>query len=184
MPSWWGKSSSKEVRRKENKESIIDTIQRKLKSASEDKSNDKSGGSRKCHTISDKGSRSLVLSRSSSPSTHVSRCQSFAERPHPQPLPLPGLDVSTISRTNSAISVATKQENARGSKPSLYFPLPKPGCASNQGEPIDTEGDIATASVSSDNSIDSDDPSDSRHLSPLASVCENVNRITINNSFR
>ncbi|KAF7828263.1 Mitogen-activated protein kinase kinase kinase YODA [Senna tora] len=182
MPSWWGKSSSKEIKRKENRGSIIGTIQRKIKSASEDKSNDKSRGSRRHHSVLNKGSRSLML-ESPSPSTNVSRCQSFAERPHAQPLPLPGLQFSTISRTNSAISVASKLENARGSKPSLYFPLPRPGCASNLGEPTDAERDIATASVSSVSSTDSDEPSDSSHLNPLASDCENVNMATHNSSF-
>ncbi|KAI4315429.1 hypothetical protein L6164_028241 [Bauhinia variegata] len=185
MPSWWGKSSSKEVKRKANRESFIDTIQRKFKSGSEEKSNDKSGGSRRrgIDTVSEKGCRSLVPSRSPSPSAHVSRCQSFAERPHPQPLPLPDLHLSTINRTNSAINVTSKPDKAKGVKPSLFLPLPKPGCAPNSGGPTDAEGDIATASVSSNSSIDSDDPSDSRLLSPLASDCENGNRTTFRSSF-
>lgn len=184
MPSWWGKSSSKEAKKKENKGSIINTIQRKLKSASEDKCKDKSGVSRRHQPVSNKESKSFGLSRSTSPSTNVSRCQSFAERPDAQPLPLPALHLSTISCTNSTVSAASKPENARGSQPSLYFPLPKPGHASNQGEPTDAEGDIVTASGSSADSVESDDPSDSCHLSPLASVCENVNITALNNGFR
>lgn len=182
MPSWWGKSSSKEGKKKENKESIIYTIQRKLKSTSEDKCNSGSGGSRR-HTVSNKRSQSPVFSGSASPSTHVSRCQSFAERPHAQALPLPGPKPSTICRTNSAISVASKSENARDSKPSQHFSLPKPGCASNQREPTNAEEDIATASISSDTSNDSDCPSNSRHLSSLAFACANLRRITVNSSF-
>ncbi|KAL9329943.1 hypothetical protein ACSQ67_004946 [Phaseolus vulgaris] len=153
MWSWWGKSSSKEVKKKENRESIIQTIQRKLKNASEEKSNNKSERSRRHRddAISKKGSRSLAPSRSPSPSTHVSRCQSFAERPLSQPLPLPG----------SHLSDAIGKEDA-----------------------TDMEGEIATASVSSESSIDSGNSFDSPHfVSPLASDCENGNRATINSSF-
>ncbi|KAJ1411802.1 Protein kinase domain [Sesbania bispinosa] len=143
MPSWWGKSPSKEVNRKANRESILDTIQRKLKNASEEKRNNKSGGSRRHHSgaIPEKGSKSIIPSRSPSPSMH-------------------------------------------GSKPSIYCPLPKPGYVSNRGDPTDAEGDIATASVSSDSSIDSGDSADSQLVSPLESDCENGNRATINSSFR
>ncbi|KAI4326940.1 hypothetical protein L6164_019453 [Bauhinia variegata] len=185
MPSWWGKSSSKEVKRKAIRENFIDSIQRKLKSASEEKCNDKTGGSgrRVIDTVSEKGCKSLVPSRSPSPSAHVSRCQSFAERPHAQPLPLPSLHSSTISRTSSAINVTSKPDSAIGIKPSLFLPLPKPRCPLNSGKPTDAEGDIATASVSSDSSVDSDDPSDSRLRSPLASDCENGNRTPIRSSF-
>ncbi|KAK7836572.1 mitogen-activated protein kinase kinase kinase yoda [Quercus suber] len=144
MPSWWRKSSSKEVKKKANRESFIDSIHRKFKSASEEKCNSRSGGScRRCSdTVSERGTRSRVPSRSPSPSTQVSRCQSFAERPHAQPLPLPGAD------------------------------------------PADAEADIATASFSSDSSTDSDDPSDSRFLSPLASDYENGNKTTMNSPSR
>ncbi|XP_061337299.1 LOW QUALITY PROTEIN: mitogen-activated protein kinase kinase kinase YODA-like [Gastrolobium bilobum] len=185
MPSWWGKSSSKKGNRKENRESIIETIQRKLKSTSGEKRNDKSRGSRRHHNeiISEKGSRSLEPSRSSSPSTHVSRCQSFAQRPRAQPLPLPGLHLPSTNHANSGISVTSKLESNGGSKPSLYFPLPKPGYVSNREEPADAEGDIATASVSSGSSTDSDDQSDSHFLSPVASDCENGNRTTIHGTF-
>ncbi|RDX95772.1 Mitogen-activated protein kinase kinase kinase YODA, partial [Mucuna pruriens] len=175
MPSWWGKSSSKEVNRKENRENLIDTIQRKL---------NKSRGSRRHRkdTISEKGSISLLPSRSPSPSTHVSRCQSFAERPLAQPLPLPGMHLPAANHANSGTSVASKLESTRGSKSSLYFPLPKLGCLSNRGEPTDAEEDTATASVSSGSSIDSDDLCDSHFLSPLASDCENGNRATVHSN--
>ncbi|XP_027360436.1 mitogen-activated protein kinase kinase kinase YODA-like [Abrus precatorius] len=178
MPLWWGKSSSKEGKRKENRESIIDAIQRKL---------NKSRGSRRhCgDTISQKRSKSLVPSRSPSPSTHVSRCQSFAERPEAQPLPLPRMHLPSINQANSGINATSKLENTRGSKPSLYFPLPKPGHVSNRGEPTDAEEDIATASVSSDSSIYSDDDQcDSHFLSPLASDCENGNRAIVHSTTR
>ncbi|CAJ1937410.1 unnamed protein product [Sphenostylis stenocarpa] len=180
-------SSSKEVKGKTNKESIIHTIQRKLKNASEEKCNNKSGRSRKHRddAISKKGSRSLAPSRSPSPSTHVSRCQSFAERPLSQPLPLPGSRHSSAIDANSGVILTSKLERAINStKPSLYLPLPIPGFVSNKEDATDMEGDIATASVSSDSSIDSGNSFDSPHLaSPLASDCENGNRATINSSF-
>ncbi|PON84560.1 Serine/threonine protein kinase [Trema orientale] len=182
MPSWWGKSSSKEGKKKGNKESIIDTIHRKFKSAPEDKSNSRSGGSRRrcSDTISERGYLSRVPSRSPSPSKQVSRCQSFVERPHAQPLPLPSAHLSSIGRTDSSISTSSKSELNRRSKPLLVFPLPKPVCAFNRADPADAEGDIGTPSVCSDSSIDSDDPSESRLLSPLASDYENGNRTALN----
>lgn len=176
MPSWWGRSSSKEAKKKPNKESFIDTIHRKLKSGFEDKSNSRSGGSRRrCNdTISERGSLSRVPSRSPSPSTQVSRCQSFVERP--QPLPLPGAHLSSFGRTDSGISTPSKPEFDRVS----VFPLPRPGSLPNRVDPTDAEVDLPTASVSCDSSIDSDDPLESRLLSPLASDYENGNRTTTN----
>ena len=187
MPSWWGKSSSKEGKKtKVTRESIIDAIQQKFKNASEKKCNDKSGGSRRHRVdiVSEKESRPVIPSRSPSPSTHASCCQSFAERPLSQPLPLPGSHLPTVSDANSGVNLTSKLERARGSKPSLYFPLPKPGDVSNRGYPTYAEGDIATASVSSDSSIDSGGSSDSHLISPVATDCENGNRGTINSCFR
>ncbi|KAK7358607.1 hypothetical protein VNO77_00541 [Canavalia gladiata] len=180
MPSWWGSSSSEEVKRKANKESIIDTIQRKLKNASEEKCNDKSGRLGRCHiqAISGKGSRSFPSSQSPSPSTHVSRCQSF-----PEPLPLPGSHLPAAGDTKSGFISSSKVERGIGSTPSLYFPLPKPGHVSNKEDCTDAEGDIATASISSDGSVDSGDSFDSHLVSHLASDSENGKRATINCSF-
>lgn len=185
MPSWWGKSSSKEAKKKGNKESFIDSIHRKFKSASDDKSNSRLGGSRRhcSDAVSERGSLSRVPSRSPSPSTQVSRCQSFVERPHAQPLPLPKTQHPNISGTDSSISVSLKPEQERSPKPSV-FPLPKPGCPLNRAEPTDAEGDLATASISSDSSIDSDDPTESRLLSPLASDYENGNRTAMTSPSR
>uniref|UniRef100_A0A5B7CDJ4 mitogen-activated protein kinase kinase kinase n=1 Tax=Davidia involucrata TaxID=16924 RepID=A0A5B7CDJ4_DAVIN len=180
MPSWWGKSSSKEVKKRANKESFIDALHRKFKIASEEKCNSRSGGSRRrfSDTVSEKGSLSHAESRSPSPSTHVSRCQSFAERPHAQPLPLPGLQLASVGRTDSGINTSTKPGSDTGSKP--FFPLPRPGHVSKRPDPTDAEGDLATASVFSDSSIDSDDPTDSRLLSPQASDYENGNKTAMN----
>uniref|UniRef100_A0A5B6ZEK5 mitogen-activated protein kinase kinase kinase n=1 Tax=Davidia involucrata TaxID=16924 RepID=A0A5B6ZEK5_DAVIN len=178
MPSWWGKSSSKEAKKKTNKESLIDTLHRKLKIPSEGKPASRSGGSQRrgSDTVSEKGPQSQVQSRSPSPSKRVSRCQSFVQRPHDQPLPLPGLQPARIGRTDSGISVSAKPRLEKRSKPSLFLPLPRPGCIRNRADPIDLDGDLVTDSVSSECSIGSDDPADSRQRSPLASDYDNGSR--------
>ena len=182
MPTWWGKSSSKEDKRKASKESFFDAINRKLKITSDEKSTSRSGGSQRhrSDTVSERGSLSRVPSRSPSPSTQVSLCQSFAERPHAQPLPLPVVHHASVVRMNSGINASTIPGFDRGSRPSPFLPLPKPGQASNKLDPVDAEGDFATASISSDSSIDSDDPSDSRLLSPLTSDYENGQKTAAN----
>ncbi|XVF10578.1 hypothetical protein REPUB_Repub07fG0194700 [Reevesia pubescens] len=178
MPTWWGKSSSKEDKRKPSKESFIDAI----KITSDEKSTSRSGGSRRrrSDTVSERGSLSRVPSRSPSPSTLVLRCQSFVEGSLAQPLPLPGVHNASVARTNSGINASTRPGFDRGSRPSLVLPLPKPGQVSNKLDHVDPEGDIATASTSSVSSIDSDDPSDSRLLSPLTSDYENGQRTAAN----
>ncbi|KAJ1384997.1 Protein kinase domain [Sesbania bispinosa] len=177
MPSWWGKSSSKETKKKAGKESFIDTLHRKLKIPSEGRLGIISGGSRRhCNdTISEKGDRSPAESRSPSPSK-VARCQSFAERPHAQPLPLPGLHPASVGRVDSEISISSKSRLEKGSKPSLFLPLPTPGCIRCRPNPTDLDGDIVTASVFSDCSADSDEPADSRNRSPLATDSETGTR--------
>ncbi|XP_077241933.1 mitogen-activated protein kinase kinase kinase YODA-like [Tasmannia lanceolata] len=174
MPSWWGKSSSKEVKKKTSKENFIDTLHRKFKTPSEEKGNIKPGAPRRrtSDIASEKGSRSRAESRSPSPSTQVSRCQSFAERPHAQPLPLPGLHPSTIGRTASGVTISRLASEKCG-KPSMLLPLPKPDRILNRPDATDIDGDLATASVSSVSSIDSEDPVDSRLLSPQGNEYEN-----------
>ncbi|KAK4480739.1 hypothetical protein RD792_013821 [Penstemon davidsonii] len=169
MPSWWGKSSSKEAKKKTSKESFIDTLQKKFRSP-ESKSSSRSGGSRKraSDTVSERGSESRAESRSASPSKHVGRCQSFAERSQAQPLPLPGLRPTNVSRTDSGISEMAKPKTERASKPSLLLPLPRPACIRKRLDPSDLDGELAVASISSECSIESDDPADSRQHSPLA----------------
>ncbi|XP_050227863.1 mitogen-activated protein kinase kinase kinase YODA isoform X2 [Mercurialis annua] len=176
MPSWWGKISSKEDKKKA-KEGIIDALQRKFKIALEEKSSGRSGGywRRSSESVSERGSRSRVPSRSPSPSKRVSRCQSFAERPHAQPLPLPGVRHTDIGRSNSGINVSVKPVLDRSSKP-LNLPLPRPECIPNRLDHTYIEGD----SVSSVSSTDSDYRSDSRVLSPLTSDYENGNRTATN----
>ncbi|KAI5652825.1 hypothetical protein M9H77_30012 [Catharanthus roseus] len=173
MPSWWGKSSSKDTKKKATKESFIDSIHRKFKIPSESKSTSRSGGSRRrsSDTFSEKGSQSRAESRSPSPTKHVSRCQSFAERPQAQPLPLPGLRPAAVLRTDSGISSSGKTRSERSSKPSSFL-LPRPACIRHRPDPADVDGLEVVASISSECSIDSDDPTDSRQRSPLESDYE------------
>ena len=163
MPLFWGKTSSKEDKKKA-KEGIIDAIRSWRRSRD---------------AVSERGSRSQVPSRWPSPSTQVSRCQSFAERPHAQPLPLPGVCHTSIGRSNSGISVSSTPVLNGGSKP-LDLPLPRPGRAPNRLDHPYAEGD----SVSSESSTDSDYPSDSGVLSPLTSDYENGNRTVTNSPSR
>lgn len=169
MPSWWGKSSSKEVKKKTSKESFIDSLHRKFKNPPEGKVNSRSGSSRRRggDTISEKGSKS-PLSRSPSPSKEVSRCQSFAERSRSHQLPLPDLHPVGVGRTNSEISVTAKSKLERNSKTSSFLPLPRPACIRRRPDPADLDGDLVTGSVSGDSLSDSDDPIDSRQRSPQA----------------
>lgn len=164
MRSWWGKSSSKEAKKKPSKESFIDTLQRKLKFPSEGKS---SSQKQRSDTVSRNQFLSRPVSRSTSPSKHVGRCQSFAERPQAQPLPLPCH--AGVARTESSLA---KPRQGKGAKPLLFLPLPKPGCIQNRLDHPEFDGDLMTASVSSDCSVDSDDPGDSSQRSPLASDCD------------
>ncbi|XP_012570148.1 mitogen-activated protein kinase kinase kinase YODA-like isoform X2 [Cicer arietinum] len=177
MPSWWGKLSSKETKKKASKESIFDTLHRKFRFPSEGKLSTISGESRRrcSDTISEKGDRSPSESRSPSPSK-VARCQSFSERPHAQPLPLPGLHPSSVGRVDSEISISVKSRLEKSSKPSLFLPLPKPACIRCGPSPADLDGDLVTNSVFSDCSADSDEPADSRNRSPLATDSETGTR--------
>ncbi|XAR70281.1 Mitogen-activated protein kinase kinase kinase [Bertholletia excelsa] len=182
MPPWWGKSSSKEVKKKSNRESIIDAIHRKFRISSEEKCRSRSLDSqRHCSdTFSEKGCVSHGNSYSVTSLTQVSRCQSFAERPFAQPLPLPGVQLSA-GWSNSTINASIKAEFDRGPDPPLLLPsLPLP--APNRPDARDGDGDIATGSVSSDNSTDSDDLSETRILSTQPSDYENGNKIVINSS--
>ncbi|KAL8534443.1 hypothetical protein ACS0TY_010454 [Phlomoides rotata] len=173
MPTWWGKSSSKEAKKKTTKGSLIESFHKKFKSP-ESKSSSRSGGSRRraSDIVSERGSQSRAQSRSPSPSKHVARCQSFAERPQAQPLPVPDLRSAQVSRTDSGISVSPKPKSERVYKPSLF--LPRPACIRGQRlEPADLDGELAVASICSECSIESDDPADSRQRSPLANDYDN-----------
>ncbi|KAM7266872.1 hypothetical protein ACFE04_009038 [Oxalis oulophora] len=158
MPSWWGKSSSKEAKKKSSKESFIDTCVRKV--------NGKTGGSRRrsSETVSEKGCKSRPESRSPSPNKRVLRCQSFNDGPRAQPLPLPGPHPARVVRTNSEILTKPKVEKSSKS----FLPLPRPACIRGRHNPLDYDADVVTASVSSEISTDSDEPANSRRPSPQA----------------
>lgn len=174
MPTWWRKSSSKEAKKKTSKESFIETLHRKFRIPSECKSTSKSGVTRRCgnDTVSELGSLSRAESRSPSPSKNVARCQSFNDRPQAQPLPLPNLHHAGVARTTSGLSASAKLRLEKGSKPPSYVPPSRPGRIRQRSDLADLEGEVAVASVSSECSIDSDDPTDSRQRSPLVSDCE------------
>ncbi|CAH8363682.1 unnamed protein product [Eruca vesicaria subsp. sativa] len=175
MP-WWSKHSSKDEKKKSSKESIIDAFNRKLGFGSEDKSSFRSRKSRRRRDeiVSERGAISRLPSRSPSPSTRVSRCQSFAARSPAVPLPRPALR-TTVTRIDSG-------SQRPGSNASLPLPKPHGGGVSNVPDNIGAEADFTTASVSSGSSV-GDNPSDSI-LSPLASDCENGNRTALNISSR
>ncbi|XP_044504608.1 mitogen-activated protein kinase kinase kinase YODA-like isoform X2 [Mangifera indica] len=130
------------------------------------------------------GSQSRAESRSTSPSKQVFRCQSFAERTNTQPLPLPGPHPAAVGRTDSEISVLTKPRLGKVSKASLFLPLPKPACIRARANATDLDGDLVTTSFSSEGSIDSDDPADSHHHSPLANDYDNGTRTALSSSSR
>ncbi|KAL2920714.1 Mitogen-activated protein kinase kinase kinase YODA [Bienertia sinuspersici] len=175
MPSWWGgKSSSKEAKKKTGDETILDAIRRKFRNPSDVKLDSSSGAShRHCiDTVSERGAQSRAESRSPSPSKdskHVARCQSFADRPHAQPLPLPGLHPASVSRTDSGISLSSKPRAEKSLKSSLFLPLPRPSCIRSRADPAELDSDLVTASISSESSVESDDLTESRLRSPQAS---------------
>lgn len=165
MRSWWGKSS-KDVKKSSNKESIIGSLHRRCIRPGAPRR-------RRSDITSEKVSQARSDSRSPSPSRKVSRCQSFGERPQAQPLPLPGSHFNYICRARSGNSAPTEQSQDRGSKTSLFLPLPEPGNVKIGAGALVGEEELATASNSSDSSSDTDDPSDSRLVSPQASDYEN-----------
>ncbi|CAL0331992.1 unnamed protein product [Lupinus luteus] len=119
MPSWLGKFKSKRAK-KEKKVKIFDMLQRKLKSSSEEKCNDKSRGSKRydADTISKKEYESPVPSRSLSPSRLILCCKRFSENPN----------------------ATSEVRGARGSKPRHV---------SNSEEPISVSSSVETSSPSS-----------------------------------
>ncbi|KAI3693633.1 hypothetical protein L1987_76581 [Smallanthus sonchifolius] len=163
MSPWWSKSSSKEGKKKASGGGIFGSIQRKLKSPSESKQL----SSRRRDISYEKGSNS----RASSPSNLVGRSLSFAERPNAHPLPLPENLLDT-GRVDSGKRTSRSPGVGKGSSPLSLFPLPKPNRAQNALGQADVEGDLATDSVFTDSDTDSDDPPDSRLLSPQASDYE------------
>uniref|UniRef100_A0A0D9VJ87 mitogen-activated protein kinase kinase kinase n=1 Tax=Leersia perrieri TaxID=77586 RepID=A0A0D9VJ87_9ORYZ len=180
MPPWWGKSSSKEVK-KSTKDNLIDTFHRLL-STNEQKRSTKSQGNRKRgkDPNAEKGCWSTAHSRSASPSKEVSRCQSFAAaRAHAQPLPLPR-SRAMVARTASDVTESKASLEKRGKGQQL--PLPTTNWVKPRPETTEPVADLANGSVSSSGSIDSDDPGDLRPEGPAANDAENVAKISMSNS--
>uniref|UniRef100_A0A0E0CPI6 mitogen-activated protein kinase kinase kinase n=1 Tax=Oryza meridionalis TaxID=40149 RepID=A0A0E0CPI6_9ORYZ len=175
MPPWWGKSSSKEVK-KTAKENLIDTFHRLL-SPNEQKGRTKSRGNRR-HSkdpTAEKGCWSTAQSRSASPSKEVSRCQSFAAaRAHAQPLPLPR-SRAMVARTASDITESKVVLEKRGKGQQL--PLPTTNWVKERPETTEPVAELSTASISSHGSIDSDDPGDLRLQGPVANDTDNVAKV-------
>ncbi|XP_047323378.1 mitogen-activated protein kinase kinase kinase YODA-like [Impatiens glandulifera] len=146
MPPWWGKSTSKDVKKKSskgsiskkegipkkesiqnkesisNKDSIFYTINKKLHLSCEENGSNGSKKSlkRRLTDISSKKGSGLYLHlrpRSSS----VPRCQSFSEWSHSHPLPLPGKNLSRKASSSAVIDMPTTS----GVTP--LQTLPKPG---------------------------------------------------------
>lgn len=163
MPSWWGKSS-KDVKKKSNVESFIGSLHRKCI---------RPGAPRRQRSDTTSQKVSGADSQSPSPSKQVSRCQSFGERPQAQPLPLPGSNFTNIYSADFGDRALKGPSVDRCSKTKVLHPLPKPGNGKIGKRAEVVERDLATASSSSDSSSDTDDPSDSRLLSPQASDYEN-----------
>ncbi|KAK9665479.1 hypothetical protein RND81_14G114700 [Saponaria officinalis] len=176
MPSWWSKSSSKEVKKKSGDESILKTIRQRFRNPSGVKLDSSLGRShRHCSdTVSERGLHSRAESRSPSPtrSKHVGRCQSFAVRPLSQPLPRPGLHPADVSRTDSGIIISSKPRTEKISK-SLFPSFRRPACIRCRAEPAELDSELATGSVSSESSVESDDLPESSLRSPHASDLDN-----------
>ncbi|OEL13278.1 Mitogen-activated protein kinase kinase kinase YODA [Dichanthelium oligosanthes] len=173
MPPWWGKSSSKDVK-KTTKENLIDTFHR-LISPNEQKGNTKS--KRNCrrgnNTAVEKVCKSTTVSRPTSPSKEVSRCQSFSvDRPHAQPLPIPGGCPRAACTVSDVIE--SKPILEKRGKPPLFLPLPKPDLLHKRPGNSEVASEIVVASVSSNCSADSEDHADSQLQSPVGNDIENT----------
>ncbi|RRT56170.1 hypothetical protein B296_00048026 [Ensete ventricosum] len=181
MPSWWGKLSSKDVK-KNTKENCIDTLHRFISSTEEKSSTKSRGGRRRKSDTSKKASGSRTESRSTSPSAQVSRCQSFGGRTNSQPLPLPGL-LSGISYKPSEVITSKSTLEERG-KSQLLLPLPRPNHFLKRPDTAELDGGLATASISSNCSIDSDDAADSELHSPVNDFLKSNRAVTSNHRHK
>lgn len=180
MPPWWSKSSSKDVK-KTTKENLIDTFHR-LISPNEQKGSTKS--KRNCrrgnNAAVEKVCKSTTVSRPTSPSKEVSRCQSFSvDRLHAQPLPIPG-GCPRAKRTVSDVIESKPILEKRG-KPPLFLPLPKPDPLHKRPGNSEIASEIVVASVSSNCSADNEYHADSQLQSPVANDIEHPTKISAKN---
>ncbi|ONK63990.1 uncharacterized protein A4U43_C07F20980 [Asparagus officinalis] len=176
MPSWWGKSSSKDVKKKTRKENFVNTLHRFM-SLTDQKDDARSERSQKCNISLGREPQSRVESRAESRSTsaQVSRCQSFADRPpDPQPLPLPRVH-SDIPRIQSRAVVVKPILEKRG-RPQLFLPLPASDCDSRGPHAMEIDVDLGTALFYRNCSNDNDDQADSQLQSPVGIDAATVNK--------
>ncbi|KAM7259677.1 hypothetical protein ACFE04_015418 [Oxalis oulophora] len=133
MPSWWANFSPKEKRKKslvndENKETVIDCIQRKLKNAFE----------KPFPCNRSKRHSGTGPSYSPLPANHISRSKSFfVPGSNAKQSPIPGLK---LGRSNSEICTSATQGHSRSSELPMLFPCPGMcmGCSDTDDEPSDS----------------------------------------------
>eukprot|EP01018_Ginkgo_biloba_P011951 Gb_15399 [translate_table: standard] len=151
MRSWWGKSSSKEVKtpkKKSKDNSIFDALNlRKFKVSLNTSSRGSANGG------DDSGSENAYPSPSTS--TSVTRSQSFS---HGHPLPLPCTPpASILGRSESGINFSQQPSGNKSGRISPFLPLPSPDQVLNRLDPADGS---ASGSASCASSLGSDDPAD------------------------
>lgn len=185
MPTWWGlgKSSSKDVKKKPNRDNFFNTLHRFISNIETKGRKQGSRGRRHCNdTLSEMDPRSRAASRSPSPSNPVSRCQSFSYTMHAQPLPLPQMKTSTIPRAPSGMAMLSPSSDKYG-KPSLGSRPPTSDHNQRRLDATYIDGDLTTASISSNCSTDTDDPVDSQlQITVGNDVADATKTVTVNPS--
>ncbi|GER57517.1 protein kinase superfamily protein [Striga asiatica] len=156
MRSWWGKSS-KNIKKKSNVESIIFSLHRScirprvLKRQHNDSFSEKEEAQSRANPLSQLSSK------------HVSCSHSSGQSHEAQPLPLPG--------TYFAFRKEPSLDGGPRNNPSPCHL--KSGHVTTKTRAVVGEGDMASPSNSSETSSDTDDPCDSRLISPHESDYEN-----------
>lgn len=162
-------------KKKDERGSSIDAIHRKFNYIAGGKNLGNSGGYERYSNdvVSDKG---LALPGSETPLLLASCCQIFNEQPHAYHLPLPQQQPSSAGGDDSGVTTLGLELHER------CTPWPIPLC-SNKSFPPDG-GYLATGSVSSNRSMDTDDQPELQLLSPQASEDESVNITAVNSPSR
>ncbi|KAL3692907.1 hypothetical protein R1sor_006558 [Riccia sorocarpa] len=141
MP-WWGKSTSKEVR-KGSKDGGLDGVQQRLHTERRHKGvvQDESAGGRTPRfsldaSSQEPGSPLATCSRSPSPSMPSTRCSSFKNDGTPQhkaqPLPLPSAPFGRTYSGSGIVAQPTQQPAMLHSYPSMPLPSPLPDMRSSR----------------------------------------------------
>lgn len=162
-------------KKKDERGSSIDAILRKFNYITGGKNLGNPGGYERYSNdvVSDKG---LALPGSEIPLLLASCCQIFNEQPHAYRLPLPQQQPSSAGGDDSGVTTLGLELHER------CTPWPIPLC-SNKSFPPDG-GYLATGSVSSNRSMDTDDQPELQLLSPLASEDESGNITAVNSPSR